>query len=151
MRREKRPKALRMLLEEGALADVVREAQEVVELALKAILRQIGVEPPKQHDVGPLLVEYKHLLPPKAQENVYVLAKTSKWLRKEREFAFYGDMDFIRSLEYSRDDAEKAMQAAVMAVATARKVIPLPQQGSASDFHWRIRSCAQLRSLQCRG
>ena len=30
-----------------AYSDVVREAQEVVELASKAILRHVGVEPPK--------------------------------------------------------------------------------------------------------
>lgn len=42
-----RLKVLDLLLAEEAYSDVVREAQEVVELALKAILRQIGVEPPK--------------------------------------------------------------------------------------------------------
>jgi hypothetical protein len=30
------------------------------------------------------------------------LAAISAWLRKEREFSFYGDMDFIRTEEYSR-------------------------------------------------
>jgi hypothetical protein len=49
---QKRLRVLEVLLEEQAYSDVVREAQEVVELALKAMLRLVGVEPPKQHDVG---------------------------------------------------------------------------------------------------
>lgn len=43
---------LELLLGKGAYSDVVREAQELVELALKGMLRSIGIEPPKVHDVG---------------------------------------------------------------------------------------------------
>ena len=42
---QKRLKALAVLRDEGAHSDVVREAQELVELALKGVLRAIGVEP----------------------------------------------------------------------------------------------------------
>jgi HEPN domain-containing protein len=42
-------------LGEDDYSDVVREAQEIVELALKGMLRQIGIEPPKWHDVGQLI------------------------------------------------------------------------------------------------
>ena len=42
-----RLKALAVLRDEGAHSDVVREAQELVELALKGVLRAIGIEPPK--------------------------------------------------------------------------------------------------------
>ena len=52
-----RLKILPVLNGDGAYSDVVREAQEIVELALKGMLRQIGLEPPKWHDVGSLLVE----------------------------------------------------------------------------------------------
>jgi hypothetical protein len=46
-RAEKRLKAVRVLLDEEAFADVVRESQEVVELALRALLRSFvtGVGP----------------------------------------------------------------------------------------------------------
>ncbi len=37
---------LDLLLKKGAYSDVVREAQELVELALKGMLRAIGIEPP---------------------------------------------------------------------------------------------------------
>ena len=41
-----RLKVLQLLFDEGAFSDVIREAQETVELALKGMLRQFGVEPP---------------------------------------------------------------------------------------------------------
>lgn len=53
----KRLKILAALMDESAYSDVVREAQEIVESALKGMLRQVGVEPPKWHDVGQILKE----------------------------------------------------------------------------------------------
>ena len=49
--------ALDVLHARHAHSDVVRESQEVVELALKGMLRWAGVDPPKIHDVGDLLLE----------------------------------------------------------------------------------------------
>ena len=43
---------LDLLYKKRAFSDVIREAQEVVELSLKSMLRFVGVEPPKIHDVG---------------------------------------------------------------------------------------------------
>jgi len=80
---------------EGGFSDVVREAQEVVELALKAVLRSIGVEVPKVHDVGPYLLRYQELLPHHALEDLRDIVRISKRLRKERELALYGADDFI--------------------------------------------------------
>lgn len=56
---QKRLKALAVLRDEKAHSDVVREAQELVKLALKEMLRAAGVEPPKFHDVGGLLLEHE--------------------------------------------------------------------------------------------
>lgn len=123
---QKRLKILDILFEEEAYSDVVHEAQEVTELALKGILRQIGVEPPKQHDVGPLIVQYRDRLPAPVAAQVAQLARISKWLRKEREFSFYGDIDFVPTEEYDRDDADRARQDARTAVAAAAECIPLP-------------------------
>lgn len=47
---------LDLLSRKEAYSDVVREAQEIVELALKGMLRAVGVEPPKLHDVGAMAV-----------------------------------------------------------------------------------------------
>ncbi len=103
----KRLRVLDVLMEEEAYSGVVQEAQEIVELALKGILRYIGIEPPKGHDVKGLLLEYKERLSEGAQKMVEELAQISKWLRKEREFALYGDIDFIPTLEYTRKTAKE--------------------------------------------
>lgn len=121
----KRLKVLAVLQQEEAYSDVVREAQELVELALKGMLRQMGIEPPKLHDVGGLLVEFRDRLPVDVAAQALALARISKWLRKEREFAFYGDLDFIPTEEYTAEDATRAINDATFVVEMARKVIPI--------------------------
>lgn len=121
----KRLKVLDVLFQEEAYSDVIREAQELVELALKGILRQIGIEPPKQHDVGSLLLEFNDRLPLEVAPNAEKLARISKWLRKEREFSFYGDIDFIPTEEYTEEDAKKALTDAAFVLTMARKTIPV--------------------------
>ncbi len=103
---------LDVLLKKGAYSDVVREAQELVELALKGMLRAIGIEPPKLHDVGGLLLEHRERFSMDVQARLTDLADISRRLRKERELAFYGDIDFIPTEEYSSEDARKARQEA---------------------------------------
>lgn len=117
----KRLRVLEVLLEQEAYSDVIREAQELVELALKGMLRQVGVDPPKWHDVGPIILEQQHLFGERLRPSIPRLAAISKRLRREREFAFYGDIDFIPTEEYSQDDA-------INAIADARFV--LEQVGS---------------------
>ena len=114
---------LHSFIEEEAYSDVVREAQEVVELALKAMLREMGIEPPKWHDVSGLILENRDKLPQKVAANAERLAKISKWLRKERELSFYGDIDFIPTEEYSLEDAQRARRDAQFVVGEAKKVI----------------------------
>jgi HEPN domain-containing protein len=115
-----RRKALDLYLEAQDFSDVVHESQEIVELTTKGILRAIGIEPPKRHDVGDLLAEYRDRLP---EGNWAELIAASKWLRKEREFAFYGDVDFIPTEEYTHEDAVRAVKAVDLAIALAALVI----------------------------
>ncbi len=119
----KRLKVLRLLLEEEDYSDVVREAQEVVELCVKGMLRSVGIEPPKFHDVGFLLIEHRDRFQGVGPEDLERIAGISKWLRKEREFAFYGDVDFIPTEEYSKEDACKALRDAELVFDLAEKVI----------------------------
>jgi len=121
----KRLAVLPVLLNEQDFSDVVREAQELVELALKGMLRQVGIEPPKVHDVGKTLEEYRSRFPENVVTEIERLAQISNWLRKEREFSFYGDIDFIPTEEYSREDALKAIADAEFVVRIARLLIPL--------------------------
>jgi len=119
----KRLKILTVLQDEEAYSDVVREAQELVELALKGMLRHVGVEPPKWHDVSQMLLEYRSRFPHDAASQVERLAEISGWLRKEREFAFYGDIDFIPTEEYTKEDGLRAIEDAQFVVSVAKAVI----------------------------
>jgi HEPN domain-containing protein len=113
---------LDLLESKGAYSDVIREAQETVELALKGMLRLAGIEPPKIHDVGGLLLEHQDKFPTLVKERLAELAEISRWLRKEREIAFYGDIDFIPTEEYTAEDAADAKDGARLVVAMARKL-----------------------------
>ncbi len=108
---------LRIFVDAQDYSDVVREAQEAVELALKAVLRRIGVEPPKVHDVGALLGVYADRF---GGVDVERLAAISRALRKEREMAFCGDVDFLPTEQYSREEAEQALADATEVVTAVR-------------------------------
>src|SRR4030067_1997174 len=105
---KKRLKILDLLLTEEAYSDVVREAQEIVELALKGMVREGGVEPPRWHDVSDLILEHRGRFPDLVGQRVYDLTRISRWLRKEREFSFYGDLDFVPTEQYTVEDARRA-------------------------------------------
>lgn len=114
---------LHFLAQRQAWSDVVREAQELVELALKGLLRQAGIDPPKWHDVGPVLLEQAALFPSDLQAKLPELARISKRLRREREFAFYGDIDFVPTREYAEADSQLAIHEATTVVEAARRFI----------------------------
>ena len=109
---EVRLKALYFYRDQAAYSDVVREAQELVELLLKAVLRAIGVEVPKVHDVGKTLEANQSLLPSLIVTHLHDLKRISKRLRKERELSFYGAEDFVPTQEYDLSDANQAIEEA---------------------------------------
>lgn len=115
-RAEIRLGALEVLFGAESWADVVRESQETVELALKGLLRHAGVEPPRVHDVSEILLAERNRLPEPLQPEVERLADISRELRRDRELAFYGAEDLTPSGFYTREDAERAL-------ADARRVV----------------------------
>lgn len=120
---EKRLEILDVLFRSEDYSDVVREAQEIVELAQKAMLRQIGIDPPKWHDVGELLLKYKDRFPYEIRDTLGELSVISRWLKGERELALYGDIDFIPTEEYKEEDGIKAIEGAKKVVGVALKVV----------------------------
>ena len=72
---------LELLCARQAWSDVVRESQEIVELALKGMLRHVGVEPPKWHDVGAVLQNHADRFAPEIRDSFPELAAASEWLR----------------------------------------------------------------------
>ena len=116
-RAEIRLLALDVLFEHQSWADVVRESQEVVELALKGLLRAYGVEPPRIHDVSEILLAERRRLPESLENKLDELASISRNLRRDRELAFYGAEDLTPSGFYTRADAERARDDARKTVA----------------------------------
>ncbi len=89
-RADARLDAVDALYERESWADVVRESQEVVELALKGLLRSVGVDPPRLHDVADVLEAERDRLPEAVLRRLDEIAAASRSLRRDRELAFYG-------------------------------------------------------------
>ena len=118
--------ALDVLFDSGSWADVVRESQEVVELALKGLLRASGVEAPRIHDVADVLVAERDRLPSALAPHVDRLADVSRALRRDRELAFYGAEDLTPSTFYRESDAVLARNSARDVVATVQPHVTDP-------------------------
>jgi HEPN domain-containing protein len=119
-----RLRALDVLFEQDSWADVVREAQEIVELALKGLLRASGVEPPRIHDVADVLLDEQARLPESLRPHVTRLADISRGLRRDRELAFYGAEDLTPSDFYRQADAVTARDGARLVVERVRPHVP---------------------------
>lgn len=104
---------------------VIRQCQEAVELALKAALRIVGIEPPKWHDVGPVLRREKNRFPKWFQERIPELAYISRSLRRERETAMCGDEETGLPAEelYTRYDAEQSLRQARIVLSLVEKLL----------------------------
>lgn len=111
-----RLRVLDVLYDAESWADVVRESQAVVELSLKGLLRQHGIEPPRIHDVSALVIAERARLPGALQPQLDRLAAVSRSLRRDRELAFYGAEDLTPSSFYSREDASRAREDAAFTV-----------------------------------
>ncbi|GMV05648.1 MAG: hypothetical protein AMXMBFR53_19250 [Gemmatimonadota bacterium] len=122
-RAEIRLAALDVLFEAESWADVVRESQEVVELALKGLLRAHGVAPPRVHDVSDVLEAERHRLPEALAPDLASLVRASRDLRRDRELAFYGAEDLTPSGFYGRADAEQARTSARQTVKTVKPFV----------------------------
>lgn len=118
-----RLEVLELLRERAGYSDVVREAQELVGLATKAMLRHVGIEPPKWHDVGSIIVEHAERFSLEVRERLGAVASASRELRKEREFSFYADEDLIPTEQYGMADADAAIDKARLVFAVAERAL----------------------------
>ena len=116
-------------LAKGSWNLCVRRSQEVVELALKAVLRFICLDYPKRHDVADLFrdaARQKSLpLDPQAIE---AIRRISKDLSEQRGLAFYMEKEF------GRDEALRAVESADTVLQALQPLLPpdwsKPGQGS---------------------
>jgi HEPN domain-containing protein len=68
-----------------------RQAQECVELSLKACLRRVGVEYPRVHDVSRALKASADMFPGWFREKLEGFCRASTELAERREMSMYGD------------------------------------------------------------
>jgi hypothetical protein len=119
-----RLKAIDALFDAASWADVVRESQEIVELALKGLLRAVGIDAPRIHDVSEILLQERARLPAALRSEAPRLAAISKRLRRDRELAFYGTEDLTPSAFYTIEDATEARNDARLTVRLVAPLVP---------------------------
>jgi HEPN domain-containing protein len=109
---EERIKHAEEALKTGNYAYTIRQSQESVELALKGALRLLAIEPPKWHDVGPVLKRHRELFPRWFRDRIDDVASISRKLRREREPSMYGDEETGTPPDqlYSLLDAEESVR-----------------------------------------
>ncbi len=124
-----RLKALRVLFDDESYSDVVREAQEIVELVSKGILRIGLLDPPHRHDVARELALVKGKFDKRFLASIAELETANHWLRREREMSFYGADDFDPTEGYSLEDASRAFRYAEIGVATLQDILEQSRKG----------------------
>jgi len=122
---KERIKHAKEALDDGNYAYVMRQSQEAVELALKASLRIVGIEPPKFHDVGPILRRNSNSFPEWFREKIDKMASISRILRREREPSMYGDEELILPPDelYTLEDAKTALDGCVFVFDNCKKLL----------------------------
>ncbi|NHV99778.1 MAG: HEPN domain-containing protein [Thaumarchaeota archaeon] len=110
---------------EGNHPYAVRLSQECVELSLKAVLKAVGIEYPKVHDVSDVLLSVKQRFPEWFQRELNHLSESSKILVKKRELSFYGGEEAFLSPDevIGKDDAKDAVERAGKAFTLCRKLV----------------------------
>lgn len=120
-RAEIRLGAVEYLHSRKAWADVVRESQEIIELALKSLLRDCHIDVPRIHDVSAILKQEKSKLPTGIQKELETICDISRNSRRDRELAYYGSEDLTPSEFYQEKDAKQAFTAAQFIVQIVKK------------------------------
>jgi len=104
---------------------VVRRCQEAVELALRGALLWAGINVPRIHDVGGILVQHAERFPVDMRPELPGLALISRTLRAERETSFYGDEDsgIPPELLYTQMDADTALKKTHTVLTTVQRLV----------------------------
>jgi len=81
---------------------------------LKAVLKLVGIDYPKIHDVSDILIEVKDRFPNWFKAEINFLRDSSKILVKKREPSLYGSEEAFLSPDevMNKDDAEDAVMRA---------------------------------------
>jgi len=125
---------------QNALADddppmAVRRGQECVELSLKAMLRRLGVEYPKKHDVGEALEYIADHVPAWFAAQIPTFVALSSKLAKERGPAMYGyEAELTPASQlFGRADAEERVAAAGQVFTACERLIAMLDEEHTRD------------------
>ena len=110
---------------EGDYPLTIRWAQECVELSLKAVLRSIAIEYPREHDVSRALEMAKGKFPHWFSSQLPKFMDISVDLSKKRGPAWYGYEAELKPASdiFSQKDAAEALTSAEEVFQTCRKLI----------------------------
>jgi HEPN domain-containing protein len=110
---------------EASYPDVVRYSQESVELSLKAALRAVGVEYPKQHDVSRILRSVRDRFPEWLRGEVDRLGEISRDLADKRSPSLYGIESLGKTASdiFGREEAERALSDAKHVLNTVNRLL----------------------------
>ncbi|MEM0049588.1 MAG: HEPN domain-containing protein [Candidatus Bathyarchaeia archaeon] len=100
-------------LAEGDNAASIRRSQETLKMAAKALLRAVGIEYPRSHDVSDVLIDHKDSLPENIKCEVEDLATLIYQLASIRGIALHGyEREGIPpSKAFTKDYAERTFLA----------------------------------------
>jgi len=113
-RAQRRLRDAERALGEGFTPDAVRYSQECTEISAKAALRLVGVEYPKEHDVGDELRLFSERFPGWFRAEIPRAAEAMRALTRARGLSFYGDEERgltpeeLFSVDYAREVYEEA-------------------------------------------
>jgi HEPN domain-containing protein len=123
-------------INEGNHPYAVRLSQECVELCLKAVLKAVGIEYPKVHDVSDVLMDVKARFPAWFRKGMDYMCESSKKLVKKRELSLYGGEEaFLSPNEViSKADAQDATKRADKTFQLCDRLINQLQKARKSSF-----------------
>lgn len=122
---EARLKDGREALQDENFPYCVRLSAECVELSLKAILKLVGIEYPKKHDVSDVLLLAINRFPDWFSDHAPRIAESNKILTKKREPALYGGEEAFLTPEdvISKEDATDAIKRAEETFNACKKLV----------------------------
>lgn len=111
------------LFDRKSWADVVCESNEVVKLAIIALLRARGITVASEQDLLQALAIHRESLPDRFLPYGNTIVDVSRRLEQNYALAFEGSADLVPSEHYTESDASFARNGAVIAVDSVKAAL----------------------------